>query len=92
METKKEYVLIKVEKCDFNETIYVLGVSDDREAAVQAWNDAVFCEKDNQSKFGIMYDTVDESEGEYQAFNEGYEATDSIRIFIAESHKIEKFK
>lgn len=87
---EKKYVVVKITHNDFNCECFILGVSSDIEVAKSAFRSAVVTEKENQEKFGYQYDTEDETETSYSAYNEGYEATDSISIYVQETHEIEK--
>lgn len=85
MESRKMYAVVKETHADFNTTNSVVGVTDDINKARLAFRKEVDCEKEQQKKFGYSYDTVDEDERQYTAYNEGYEASDSVHIFIEET-------
>ena len=90
MEEKKMFSIIKNCNYDFNIDIKVCAVTDDEDTAKIIFENEVENEKEEQEKGDIVYDTEDKSETSYEAYNEGYEATDSVRIFIAETDYIEK--
>ena len=90
MEEKKMFAIIKNCNYDFNIDIKVCAVTDDEDTAKTIFEKEVESEKEEQVKGGIVYDTEDKGETSYEAYNEGYEATDGVRIFIAETDYIEK--
>lgn len=83
------YVIIKQEHHDFNSTTEIKGVTASRTKALEKFKELVEAEKELQKKFNIKYDTIEEEEDSYEAYNEGYEATDSISFFIDETEEIE---
>lgn len=86
------YVIIKHEHHDFNSTTEVKGVTASRTKALEKFKELVEAEKELQKKFNIKYDTINEEEDSYEAYNEGYESTDSISFFIDETEEIEANK
>ena len=76
------YAVVKHTRQDFCGETYVLAVASTMELAKQRFDAAVQHEKDQQAKFGYSYNTVEESDTTYLTFDEGYEATDSVAIFI----------
>lgn len=88
MEENKMYVIIKNCNYDFNIEIKVCASTFDYEKAKEIFEKEVEKEKEEQVKGSIVYDTEDKGETSYEAYNEGYEATDGVRIFIAETEYI----
>lgn len=86
------YVIIKQEHHDFNSTTEVKGVTASRTKALEKFKELVEAEKELQKKFNIKYDTIEEEEDSYEAYNEGYEVTDSVSFFIDETEEIEANK
>lgn len=90
MEEKKMFAIIKNCNYDFNIDIKVCATTSDKETAKIIFDNEVENEKEEQAKGGIVYDAENKTETSYEAYNEGYEATDGVRIFIAETDYIEK--
>jgi len=90
MEEKKMFAIIKNCNYDFNIDIKVCATTFDKKTAKIIFENEVENEKEEQAKGDIVYDTENKSETSYEAYNEGYEATDGVRIFIAETNYIEK--
>lgn len=90
MEEKKMFAIIKNCNYDFNIDIKVCATTFDKETAKIIFENEVEKEKEEQAKGDIVYDTENKNETSYEAYNEGYEATDGVRIFIAETDYIEK--
>lgn len=90
MEEKKMFAIIKNCNYDFNIDIKVCATTFDKETAKIIFENEVENEKEEQAKGDIVYDTEKQTETSYEAYNEGYEATDGVRIFIAETEYIEK--
>lgn len=87
---KKMYAIIKNCNYDFNIDIKVCATTSDKETAKIIFENEVEKEKEEQAKGDIVYDTESQTETSYEAYNDGYEATDGVRIFIAETDYIEK--
>lgn len=83
------YVIIKQEHHDFNSSTEVKGVTASKTKAQEKLKELVEAEKELQKKFNIKYDTIEEDEDSYEAYNEGYEVTDSVAYFIDEAEEIE---
>jgi len=90
MQEKKMFAIIKNTNYDFNIEIKVCATTSDKETAKIIFENEVEKEKEVQEKGDIVYDTENRTETSYEAYNEGYEATDSVHIFIAETDYIEK--
>lgn len=76
------YAVVEHSRVDFCGNTVVIAVCRTEEQAKQRFREAVETEKARQKKFGYSYDTVEESDTTYLAFDEGYEATDSIGFFV----------
>lgn len=79
------YAIVKHTRQDFCGATQILAIASDYETAKRRFDEAVAFEKKQQEKFGYSYDTVEESETLYEAYDDGYEATDSISIIISEA-------
>lgn len=79
------YAIVKHTRVDFCGETSIIAIASNYEAAKTRFDKAVADEKARQVKFGYSYDTVEESETLYEAFDEGYEATDSISIIISKA-------
>lgn len=90
METKKMFAVIKNCNYDFNIEIKVCAVTDNEETAKVIFENEVENEKDEQVKGDIVYDTENRTETSYEAYNEGYETMDGVRIYIQETDYVEK--
>lgn len=89
----KMFAVVKLCNYDFNHDIKVCGVTPDKETARIILLNEVKKEKDEQAKGFIHYDTESqppETPDSYEAYNEGYEATDGVHIFITETDYIEE--
>ena len=82
---EKKYVIIKNCNYDFNIVINVVCVTDSMDKAKEVLQKEIVKEKEEQKVGSINYDTEEVSETSYTAYNEGYEATDGVRIFISEA-------
>ncbi len=87
---KKMFAIIKICSYDFNTDIKVCATTFDKETARIIFENEVENEKEEQVKGDIVYDTEMQTETSYDAYNEGYEANDCVRILIAETDYIEK--
>lgn len=76
------YAVVKHTRADFCGETNVISVASTMELAKQSFDNAVKREKAQQEKFGYSYNTVEEDDTSYTAFDEGYEATDSVTITI----------
>lgn len=86
----KMFAVVKLCNYDFNHDIKVCGVTPDKETARIILLNEVENEKDEQAKGDIHYDTENQTSDSYEAYNEGYESTDSVHIFITETDYIEE--
>lgn len=86
----KMFAVVKLCNYDFNNDIKVCGVTPDKKTARIILLNEVENEKDEQAKGDIHYDTENQTSDCYEAYNEGYESTDGVRIFIAETDYIEE--
>lgn len=84
------YVIVKNCNYDFNTEIEVIATTFDKETAKTIFQKAVETEKEVQQKGSISYDTEECTEKTYSAYNDGYEATDHVNIFIAETEYIDR--
>lgn len=89
-EPKKMFAIVKLCCYDFNHDIKVCAVTKDKDTARIILLNEVEKEKDEQRKGDIHYDTENQTPDSYEAYNEGYEATDSVHIFISETDYIEE--
>lgn len=85
MEEKKMFAIIKNCNYDFNIEITICAVTDNEDTAKVIFQNEVENEKDQQAKSGIVYDTEEQNETSYSAYNMGYEATDSVHIYIKDA-------
>lgn len=91
MEEKKMFAIIKNCNYNFNIDIKVCATTSDKKTAKIIFENEVENEKEEQAKGGIVYDNENKTEASYEAYNDGYVATDDgVRIFIAETDYIEK--
>lgn len=86
----KMFAVVKLCNYDFNHDIKVCGVTPNKETARIVLLNEVEKEKDEQAKGFIHYDTENQTPDSYEAYNEGYEATDGVHIFITETDYIEE--
>ena len=84
-EPHEYYAIVKHTRVDFCGETSIVAIASNYETAKKRFDEAVADEKARQVKFGYSYDTVEESETLYEAFDEGYEATDSISIIISKA-------
>ena len=89
-ETIKMFAIVKLCNYDFNHDIKVCAVTPDKATARIILLNEIENEKDEQIKGDIHYDTENQTPDSYEAYNEGYEATDSVHIFITETDYIEE--
>lgn len=85
MEEKKMFAIIKNCNYDFNIEINTCAITDNEATAKIIFENEVENEKDVQAKSGIVYDTENCTDTYYEAYNDGYEATDGVRIYIQEA-------
>lgn len=85
MEAKKMFVIIKNCNYDFNIEIKTIAVTDNMDKAKEVLQEEIVKEKEEQKVGSLNYDTEEVTETSYAAYNEGYEATDGVRIFISEA-------
>lgn len=86
----KMFAVVKLCNYDFNHDIKICAVTPDKATARIILLNEVENEKDEQAKGDIHYDTENQTPDSYEAYNEGYEATDSVHIFITETDYIEE--
>ena len=84
-ETESVYVLVKTIIYDFVIETKVVCVSFDKGEIHQRFLECVKDEKREQERDDISYDTHDESEDYYSAYNMGYAAENSVEIKVYES-------
>lgn len=82
---EKKYVIIKNCNYDFKIEINVIGVANSMDKAKKVLQLEIEKEKEIEKNNNIKYDTEEVEEDSYSAYNEGYEATDGVRIFIVEA-------
>lgn len=90
VEPKKMLAVVKLCLYDFNHDIKICAVTSDKATARIILQNEIENEKDEQAKGDIHYDTENQTPDSYEAYNEGYEATDSVHIFITETDYIEE--
>jgi hypothetical protein len=90
VEPKKMLAVVKLCLYDFNHDIKICAVTADKATARIILQNEIENEKDEQAKGDIHYDTENQTPDSYEAYNEGYEATDSVHIFITETDYIEE--
>lgn len=83
----KFYAVVKAEFTDDEQTIRVLAVSDDRDAALNRFNELVESELAFEQTNGVEYDTIDSTESSFEAYNMGYKMDSFVSIFIDEAPK-----
>ena len=84
-EPKKMYAVIKNCNYDFNIDIDVVAVTDTKEKAKEILKSEIEKEERIQQNDGLEYNTIEKDEDSYEAYDDGYEATDSVRIYITEA-------
>ena len=89
-EPQKMLAVVKLCLYDFNHDIKICAVTADKATARIILQNEIENEKDEQAKGDIHYDTENQTPDSYEAYNEGYEATDSVHIFITETDYIEE--
>lgn len=90
VEPQKMLAVVKLCLYDFNHDIKICAVTADKATARIILQNEIENEKDEQAKGDIHYDTENQTPDSYEAYNEGYEATDSVHIFITETDYIEE--
>lgn len=90
VEPQKMLAVVKLCLYDFNHDVKVCAVTPNKDMARTILLKEVEKEKDEQVKGYIHYDTENQTPDSYEAYNEGYEATDSVHIFITETDYIEE--
>ena len=88
----KVFAIVKLENYDFNHDIKVCAVTADKPTAGIILENEIENEKDIQVKGDIHYDTENRTNTAYEAYNDGYESTDGVRIFITEAEYIQKIE
>lgn len=79
------FAIIKNCNYDFNIEITIVAITNNIDKAKECFKKEVEKEVEIQQQNGIKYDTVEDDEKSYCAYNEGYEATDGVRIYIDEA-------
>lgn len=78
-------VLLKVEQDDMTVFTTVICASKDLEFLKQKFREEVEKEKQFELEQNLNYDTVNETETSFEAYNEGYMADSSVNIYITET-------
>lgn len=84
--------IIKFINYDFNHEITVCAVTDNEETAKIILQNEIENEKEIQEKCCIHYDTVEETETSYEAYNMGYKSDVGVHICIADTHYYDKIE
>ena len=77
-------VLLKVEQVDMVVSTTVICASKNHDLIVEKFREAV----ENEKQFEIdnlNYDTINETDTSFEAYNEGYMAESSVQIYIQET-------
>lgn len=82
---EKIQVLLKVEQDDFTTITTVICASTNIDILKQKFRDEVEKEKQFEIEQNLNYDTVNETENSFEAYNQGYMAESSVSIFITET-------
>lgn len=84
----KVYVLIKDICVDYDHSIILVAVSENYDKIQDEYSKCLAAEKEEQKEFGLEFDTEEESDKCYYAYNEGYAAENSCLIQIFEKELI----
>ena len=84
----KIQVLIKVEEDDFTVSTRVICASHDIDKLEERFRFEVQKEKQFEAENDIEYDTVEETNNCFNAYNEGRQAESSVSIFIIDAEVI----
>ena len=82
---KTMYAVIKNCNYDFEIEINIIAITDSIEKAKEILKVEIEKEEKIQQEDGLEYNTIERDDTSYEAYDDGFEATDSVRIYIDEA-------